>query len=149
MNLSPQVQAALVAAVVTLVGYFLNRQAARRSRDEQQRDATAAAELAAENAARAYEVSLSAESRQWLQQAQADAQGARNEAAAARKEATEARADAEAAGRAMRDATDRFESVMRWVERVVRTAHDNPDDLVRIVNGGPPELTASRIPRPR
>lgn len=144
MSISPQVWAALIAATLSAFGYWMNYRADKRRQAERQEERRRADAQEAQS----QEVSLSVEARQWLTQAQSEAREAKTEASAARKEATEARADAEAAGRAMRDATDRFESVMRWVERVVRTAHEHPDDLVRIVNGGPPELTASRLPKP-
>jgi hypothetical protein len=134
VNLAPQVWAALIAAAATMLGYVITTRTSRRA-TEQNRQVTA------EHA----EVALSAETRQWLTQAQADAREARTESAGARREASSARLEAETAARQLREVTESFASVMRWVERVVRTAHEHPEDLVRIVNGGPPELSSTRV----
>lgn len=141
MTTSTAIIAGLVSIIIATVGGWITARVARRANEGQ------------------HEVALSAEARQWVTQAQADAKEAKNDAAAARDESERAWKRANQAERTMRAASDEFDrrmrerdaqldSVMRWVERVVRTAQDHPEDLVRIVNGGPPEFTAGRLPRP-
>ncbi len=141
MTTSTAIIAGLVSAVITVLGALITARVTSRANAGQ------------------YDVALSAEARQWVTQAQADAKQAKADAAAASKEAQSAREEAADARRQLRDAADEFdrrlrdrdtrlESLMQWVERVVRTAHDNPDDLVRVVNGGPPEFTTNRLRLP-
>jgi hypothetical protein len=93
------------------------------------------------------DVALSSEAREWVTQAQADAKEAKTEAAAARKEAKEAVSEAHSAEMNLREVTAQTASLLRWIEGIVRVAHD-PDvsdaRFRQIVNGGPPELNALR-----
>lgn len=112
--------------------------------------------------------SLSAQQLAWTQQAM-------TEASAAKVEAREATLAASAAERAAKTATDAAESATRradaaesrlndvgelaerlieWIARVVRKAHaerigDNASpevrELLRVINGGPPEVSQSRL----
>lgn len=111
------------------------------------------------------DVALSAESRQWVTQAQADAKEAKNDAAAARKESQEALVRADTAEQKLRGASAEFERrqedlihqtdlLMRWIGRVVREAHapalvghTDPEvrRLLETINGGPPGVTGDRL----
>ena len=108
-----------------------------------------------------HEVSLSAEARGWVTQAQSEAQAAKDEAAEARAEASRARdeaAQARAESRvaaseahdaqiSLRQVNAQTASLLAWIERIVTAAHDPEISDARfrqIVNGGPPELNALR-----
>lgn len=111
------------------------------------------------------DVSLSAEARQWVSQAQDDAREAKEDAAAARRESSEAVRRADAAERTLDQASADFDRrqrelieqtdvLMRWIGRVVRESHtpalaniDHPAvrHLLETINGGPPGLTTDRL----
>lgn len=137
--LTQTMTAALVSAVITAVGMIFTSRSANRATDKTS------------------DIALSTEARAWVTQAQTDAKQARNDAASAEKQSTEAmrRADhaedqARHAERSLRDVTDTLDRLMRWIERVVRSANDPavPEARLReIINGGPPEMTGSRLKR--
>jgi uncharacterized membrane protein YccC len=135
--MTQSVIAAVISVVVAAIGFMFTSRSANRATDKNS------------------EVALSAEARAWVTQAQTDAREAKNEAAEAEKQASEAvrranHAEEQAfhAERALRDVTDTVDRLMRWIERVVRTANDPaiPESRLReIINGGPPELSGSRL----
>ena len=132
--------AAIVAVIVAFIGAVITARTSRRATAQQT------------------DVSLSAESRQWVTQAQEDAKeakseaaDARNEAAAARKEAQAAQVTAHDAEMRLRDVSSLTDGLLRWAERIVRAAHDpavSDARLREMVNGGPPELSSTRLQRP-
>lgn len=106
----------------------------------------------------------------WTQQAMNEATAAKIEARAATESSLEAERAAKAATAAADSATIRADSaerrlgevqelagkLMDWIARVVRKAHEvDADDstpadmreLLRVINGGPPEVSASQIRR--
>lgn len=116
--------------------------------------------------------SLSGQQLAWTQQAMTEAQAAKADAKQALAAAAVAEAAAKAAVSAADNATRRAEaaeerlrevtqvadSLMDWIQRVVRKAHaDGIDDsaspavleLLRVINGGPPEITSDRLRRIR
>jgi len=136
VNTQTAIIAGLVSIIVATLGSVITARVARRANAGQ------------------YDVALSAEARQWANQAQAEVRELRTEIASARKEVGETRADADSAKREVQSVRDDAASMMRWIERVVRNAHlpevadtDDPDvkRLLAIINGGPPELTSSRL----
>lgn len=116
--------------------------------------------------------SLSGQQLAWTQQAMTEAQAAKADAkqalaaaALAESAARTATAAAEAATRRadaaeqrLRDVTAVTDSLMDWIQRVVRKAHaeDIGDgaspavlELLRVINGGPPEITSDKLRRIR
>lgn len=125
--------AAIVAVIVTFIGAVITARTSRRATAQQT------------------DVSLSAESRQWVTQAQEDAKEAKSEAAAARKEAQAAQVTAHDAEMRLREVSSLTDGLLRWAERIVRAAHDpaiTDARLREMVNGGPPELSSTRLQRP-
>src|SRR3982751_1290331 len=145
---------AVVSAVITIIGSYLVYKNSRRA-----------------NAITA-DASLSAQQLAWTQQAMNEATAAKTEARAATVSAGEAERSAkgarEAAGEATRRATlaesrltevtDVTNRLIDWIARVVRKAHAegisdsaSPEvsELLRIINGGPPEISSSRLRRHR
>jgi chromosome segregation ATPase len=131
--------AAIISAVIASVGFVFTSRSANRATD------------------RNSDVALSTEARAWVTQAQTDAREAKTEAAQAEKQSSEAvrRANhaedqASQAERKLRDVTSTVDALIRWIERVVRSANDadvSEARLREIINGGPPEMTGSRLRR--
>lgn len=117
-------------------------------------------------------ISLSEQQLAWTQQAMTEAQAAKAEAKQALNAAGVAESAARAATSAAESATRRAEAaeerlqevsavadnLMQWIARVVRKAHaDGIGDgaspavleLLRVINGGPPEVTSARLRRIR
>lgn len=115
---------------------------------------------------------FSAQQLAWTQQAMTEATAAKAEAKAATVSAVEAERAAHAAGVAAQEASDRADGaearlrqvsdltdkLMDWIARVVRKAHaegisDNAspqvNELLRVINGGPPEISTSQLKRRR
>lgn len=115
---------------------------------------------------------LSEQQLAWTQQAMTEAQAAKSEArqalaaagvaeqaakqAIAAADSATRRADA--ADQRLREVTATTDSLMDWIARVVRKAHvDGIDDgaspevleLLRVINGGPPEISTDRLRRIR
>lgn len=133
MNGNTALIAAVVTVVVAFVGAVITARTTRRANSQQT------------------DVSLSAEAREWVTQAQDDAREAKTESAAARKESQEARTMAHDATIELREVRAQTDSLIRWIERIVRANHDpmvSDARLREMVNGGPPELTSSRLRRP-
>jgi hypothetical protein len=129
---------ALIAAILTVVVAFITAIVTART----SRRATA----------QQTDVSLSAEARQWVTQAQSDAKEAKTDAAEARKEAQAAQVTAHDADIKLREVSSLTDGLLRWAERIVRAAHDpsiTDARLREMVNGGPPELSTSRLQGPR
>jgi uncharacterized protein (DUF3084 family) len=127
--------------------------------------------LTARNAGKANKTAEGHQQLAWTQEARSAAREAMEDASGARKEAKEARAEAEgareeveqarddlaAARRETRQMTSQIAGVMDWVDRVVRYAAEMRTDqindpktirLLAIINGGPAEISGSRLPRP-
>lgn len=101
----------------------------------------------------------------WTRQAMTEAQAAKAEAATATAAARAATTAADAAAGQARAAEGRLSEVldtagklMEWIGRVVRKAHEVDTDastagdvreLLRVINGGPPEISLSQIPKLR
>jgi uncharacterized membrane protein YqiK len=135
---SDSLVAALITAVVTTLTFVITSRTSRKATRQQA------------------EISLSAEARLWVTQAQAEVKDLKVETAAAKKEAGQARQDADAAMREVREVRAEAESMMRWIERVVRLAHlpevsdtEDPDviRLLNAINGGPPGVSSSQLRR--
>jgi hypothetical protein len=115
---------------------------------------------------------LSQQQLAWTQQAMTEATEAKVEARAATEAAGAAERSAKAATAAADMATSRADSaerrlgevqdmagkLMDWISRVVRKAHEveigdaadpHVRELLRVINGGPPEVSASQIKRKR
>lgn len=125
--------AGIIAVIVSAVGAFFTARTARSAHAGQN------------------DVALSTEAREWVAQAQSDAKEAKIEAAEARREAQTAVSEAHMAEMNLREVSAQTAGLVRWIERIVRIAHDDEVTDVRfrqIVNGGPPELNAlrSRLP---
>jgi methyl-accepting chemotaxis protein len=136
------IPAALTALATALVGYLVYRNA-RRANNSSERDALTQSQL------------------EWTRQAMAEAKEAKEDARQAVGTAREASAAADSATRRAEDAEKRLSEVtdltgklMDWIGRVVRKAHqvDHDEstpadvrDLLRAINGGPPELSTSRL----
>jgi hypothetical protein len=129
---------ALIAAILTVVVAFITAIVTART----SRKATA----------QQTDVSLSAEARLWVTQAQSDAKEAKADAAEARREAQAAQVTAHDAEIKLREVSSLTDGLLRWAERIVRAAHDpaiSDARLREMVNGGPPELSSSRLQAPR
>lgn len=106
----------------------------------------------------------------WTQQAMNEATSAKAEARSAVAAASEAERSAKAAGDAAEAATRKAtaaesrlaevdslaDKLLDWIARVVRKAHADGirdgaspqvEELLRVINGGPPEVTSARIRR--
>jgi hypothetical protein len=113
---------------------------------------------------------LSKQQLAWTQQAMFEATAAKTEARAATEQAGEAERSAKAASAAADSATRRAASaegrlsevqeltgrLLDWIARVVRKAHEveagevtdpHVRELIRAINGGPPEISSSEIRR--
>jgi transposase-like protein len=106
---------------------------------------------------------LSQQQLAWTQQAMTEATSAKAEAKeastaakAAGVAADAATARADAAEVKLRQVSDMADKLIDWIARVVRKAHaDGIDDgaspavqeLLRVINGGPPEISTSRLKR--
>lgn len=145
---------ALLSAVATiLVGWMVYRNSRK-------------ANATTENA------TLSAQQLAWTQQAMVEATSAKTEARAATVAAGEAERSAKTAREAADEATRRAtiaegrlaevtnltDKLMDWIARVVHKAHaqgiedsTSPavNELLRVINGGPPEVSTSRLRRQR
>lgn len=138
------VPAGLTALATMLAGYLVYRNA-RKANDISARTALADQQLA------------------WTQQAMTEAREAKIEARSATETARAAGSAADSATRRAEDAEKRLGEVsdlagrlMDWIGRVVRKAHavDMDDstaadvrELVRAINGGPPDLSLSQLRR--
>jgi type II secretory pathway component PulM len=141
---------AVSSAVITLIGAYLVYRSAQRANRINDRQSLSQAQLA------------------WTQQAMTEATAAKAEARAATTSAIEAERAARAAGSAASAATERAEAaearlihvsdltekLIDWIARVVRKAHaegisDNAtpavSELLRVINGGPPEISTTRL----
>ena len=143
---------AVFTAIVALLGSYLVYRASRQ------------ANKTTENA------SLSASQLAWTQQAMTEATAAKAEARAA----TVAAGEAERSAKAARDTADEAarraataesrlaevtaitDRLIDWIARVVRKAHADGinehatpavTELLRVINGGPPEISSSRLRR--
>lgn len=120
------------------------------------RNATKANRITEQNA-------LAAQQLEWTRQAMTEARMAKDDAKSATDAANEAERTAKSATRAAAAAEGRLAEVLdttskliSWISRVVRKAHEvdqsgnHPDDvreLLRVINGGPPEISLSSIPK--
>lgn len=104
--------------------------------------------------------SLSAQQLAWTQQAMAEAHEAKADAKMASEVARDATSAAEQASRRASAAEFRLgevsrmaDDLMQWIGRVVRKAHEvdvaeAPSDvkeLLRVINGGPPEISNAQL----
>jgi type II secretory pathway component PulM len=143
---------AVASVIATLIGaYLVYRSAQRANRINDQQ-------------------TLSQQQLAWTQQAMNEASAAKTEAKEATRSAAEAERAAHAAGVAAEHATDRAdaaelrlrqvgdltEKLLDWIARVVRKAHADGiadgaspqvEELLRIINGGPPEISTSQLER--
>lgn len=120
------------------------------------RNATKANRITAQN-------TLAAQQLEWTKQAMAEARAAKDDAKSATTAANEAERTAKAATKAAEAAEGRLTEVLEtaskligWISRVVRKAHEvdksgnHPADvreLLRVINGGPPEISLTKIPK--
>lgn len=110
------------------------------------------------NAKRANDQTMSSTQLQWVQQAMAEASSAKEDARQAKSDAKDAESQAASATAKAQQAEAKLQRVdvqirelLAWIERVVVSAHaTDPDQrdqvalLLRIINGGPPSLSAVR-----
>lgn len=141
---------AVASVVATLMGAYLVFRSAQRANRINDRQSLSAQQLA------------------WTQQAMTEATEAKAEARAATTSAAQAERTARAAGTAATAATERAdaaearlnqvseltEKLMDWIARVVRKAHAEGigdgaspavSELLRVINGGPPEISNTRL----
>lgn len=143
---------AILPALVALAGAWLVYRNARKANRITEQNTLADQQLA------------------WTRQAMTEAHEAKAEARSATDAANEAERTAKAATAAADAATRRAEAaesrlaevtslaerLMDWIGRVVRKAHEidegsvvspGAQELIRVINGGPPEISASRLRR--